>query len=180
MDKEAHWCALSWTCTTRDYIQDCVTRGCSRREWMLLTCAWGLIYFSAIWRVLIKSTLGSPIMKTPGACHSAMSFMGGFLAWRILLLLYLLTLPLMIIVSIIIHFILLSCNIKATFTTHFYLTGNVLRTLAIVARFSQSYKCSSNNVNKIVSNVLNKLAQKRYLYIIHGMFLPEMLSWIFS
>jgi len=61
-----------------------------------LTCAWGLIYFSTIWRVLIKSTLGSPIMKTLVACHSAMSFMGGFLARRIWLLLYLLTLPLMI------------------------------------------------------------------------------------
>lgn len=32
-----------------------------------LTCAWGLISFSTIWRVLIKSTLGSPIMNVPAA-----------------------------------------------------------------------------------------------------------------
>lgn len=45
--------------------------GVENERW--LTCASGLISFPTIWRVLIKSTSGSPIMNTPGACHRAMS-----------------------------------------------------------------------------------------------------------
>jgi len=41
----------------------------------------------------------------------------------------------------------------------------------VVARFSQSYKCSSDNVNKILSNVLS--TKKRYSHIIHRMFLTK-------
>lgn len=86
-----------------------------------LTSALGLISFSTIWRVLIKSALGSPIMKTPSACHNELpeifSMHEGFYFFGLIIHFNCLN---DYIVSIIIHFILLSCYIKAIYHIFYF------------------------------------------------------------
>lgn len=77
LDKEPHWCALSWTCTTRDYIQDYVASGCGRKEWMLAYMCLRPYLFLNHLEGPDKEHLGIPYYECPGShligFHSAVS-----------------------------------------------------------------------------------------------------------